>query len=328
MSKIKEMKTKLDKKLIVPLAISVCVVLAIAASLFFLNYGKKILGPKTISGQEVGERIIKYVEQNIPEAKISLVGVTEENGLYKVNLKLNESEISVYATKNGKLFFPQAITLNEGLTNGSAGEVEKSDVPDIKLFVMSYCPFGLQAEKALLPAWELLREKVKIGVYFVDYIMHEKKEIDENLRQYCIQKEEPEKFTAYLSCFVKKGDYQACLGETRIDREKLNSCQEGADKKFKISENYNNKNSWLSGRYPKFEIDSELNKKYNVSGSPTLVINDQVVQLKKRSPEDFKKIICQAFVSPPEECSQTLSEETPSPGFGGGTGSSSGGTCG
>lgn len=55
---------------------------------------------------------------------------------------------------------------------------------------MSYCPYGLQAEKMFLPVYDLLKNKAEMGIYFVNYIMHDKKEIDENLREYCIQKEQ------------------------------------------------------------------------------------------------------------------------------------------
>jgi len=70
-----------------------------------------------------------------------------------------------------------------------------------------------------------------------------------------------------------------------------------------------------------------LNEKYGVQGSPTVVINDKVVSVSTRSPEKFKEIVCQAFNTPPAECSQTLPEEVSSPGFGLSSGSSSGGSC-
>jgi len=158
--------------------------------------------------------------------------------------------------------------------------------------------------------------------------MHEKKEIDENLRQYCIQKEEKEKYYDYLSCFVKAGEFEKCLNEAKIDKEKMNSCISETDKEYKITQLYNDKSTWLSGRYPRFDVHTDLNEKYGVQGSPTVVINDKVVEVSSRSPEKFKEVICQAFNSPPEECSQTLSNTTFSPGFGLETGTSSGGGCG
>jgi hypothetical protein len=180
-----------------------------------------------------------------------------------------------------------------------------------------------------LPVYELLKNKAEMGVYFVDYIMHEKQEIDENLRQYCIQKEEKEKYGDYLSCFVKDGDFEKCLSETNIDREKMGNCISETDKEFNVIALYNDKNAWLNGQFPKFNVHNDLNEQYGVGGSPTIVINDTVVDVSPRSPEKFKEIICQAFNSPPEECSQTLSSDSPTSGFGIGTESSgSSGGCG
>jgi hypothetical protein len=144
--------------------------------------------------------------------------------------------------------------------------------------------------------------------------------MEENLRQYCIQREEKEKYLAYLGCFVKDGNSENCLKEAGIDQDKLNSCQNATDKEFKISENFKEEG------YPPFNIHKDLNEKYGVRGSPTLVINDQVVNV-TRSPEKVKEAICNAFLNPPEECNQKLPEETTSPGFGMATGSSSSGSC-
>lgn len=62
----------------------------------------------------------------------------------------------------------------------------KSDKPTVELFVMSYCPYGTQMEKALIPAKELLGDKANISIKFVAYTMHGAKETQENTRQYCI----------------------------------------------------------------------------------------------------------------------------------------------
>jgi len=157
--------------------------------------------------------------------------------------------------------------------------------------------------------------------------MHEKQEIDENLRQYCIQKEEKEKYANYLSCFVISGDSEKCFSQAGIDKTKLENCISVTDKEYNIYALYNDKSTWLNGNFPKFDVHTDLNEKYGVRGSPTTVINDKVVEVSPRSPEKFKETICQAFTSQPEECSQVLSGEVPSPGIGGGTGSASGGQC-
>ena len=304
-----------------------------AGTYFYLNKNKPPQ-EKFLSPQEAAQKGVNYINENLLQEGVtaSLVDVVEENGLYKIRLKVGEKEYISYVTKNGKILFPEeGIDLEKKIakeeTPASTQEVQKTDRPDVKLFVMAYCPYGLQMEKVYLPVYNLLKEKAEMGVYFVDYIMHEKKEIDENLRQYCIQKEEKEKYYSYLNCFVKAGEFEKCLTETQINRDKMDSCVSQTDKEYKITELYNDKNTWLSGSYPLFNIHKDLNEKYGVQGSPTIVINDKVVELSSRSPEKFKEIVCQAFNSPPAECSQTLPDTAFSSGFGLEAGSESGGQC-
>jgi hypothetical protein len=322
-------------KALIPVSIIVAGLL-IAGALVYINQGKvseKV--SQGLSPQQAAEKAINYINENLLQkgTTASLVNVTEEDGVYKFRLKIGSNEFDSYVTKDGKLLFTEGINLAEKATSTqegaeATGETPKRDTPDVKLFVMSYCPYGLQAQKMFLPVYNLLKEKAEMGVYFVNYIMHEKKEIDENLRQYCIQKEQKEKYYDYLSCFVKAGEFEKCLTEAKVDREKMNSCISQTDQKYKISQMYNDKSTWLNGNFPKFDVHNDLCEKYGVQGSPTIVINDKVVELGTRSPEKFKETICQAFNSPPAECSQTLSDTAFSPGFGLEQGSSSGGGCG
>jgi len=325
-------------KFLIPISIIVAGIL-IAGALVYINQGKGKITENLLSPQEAAEKAINYINQNkdsfnLQGQTVSLVNATEENGVYKFHLKIGEGEYDSYVTKDGKLFFTSGINLEPqpatpGQEGGeTTGEIPKRDTPDVKLFVMSYCPYGLQAQKMFLPVYDLLKGKAQMGVYFVDYIMHEKQEIDENLKQYCIQKEEKEKYYDYLSCFVKDGNSEKCLGEANIDRGKLSNCISETDANYNITKQYNDKSTWLNGNFPKFDVHSDLNEEYGVQGSPTIVINDKVVEVSPRSPEKFKETICQAFNSPPTECSQTLSNDSPTSGFGTGTGSGSSGGCG
>lgn len=193
--------------------------------------------------------------------------------------------------------------------------VPKTKKPVVELFVMSYCPFGLQMEKAYLPAWNLLKDKADISVKFVSYAMHGKKEVDENTRQYCINKEQPSKYISYLQCFVGKDDSAGCLKEAGVSESKVNSCMGDTDKQFGITAKYNDQSSWLSGRYPIYPIYGDLNTKYQVQGSPTLVINGVQAEV-GRTPEAVKQAICAGFENAPSECQKTL----PNTGYGSGFG--------
>ncbi len=299
---------------------------------------KKIpsFGSENFSSQEAGEKALNYINHNLLQgATADLIAIEEERDLYKIKLKIGDQDFDSYITKDGKFLFPQGINLDEKITENPEGdnqenqsqEISKRDKPDLKLFAMSYCPFGLQAEKAFLPVYDLLKEKADMGIYFVDYAMHGKKEIDENLRQYCVQKEEKEKYSAYLNCFVKEDNFTKCLDEAKIDKTKLNSCISATDEEYSITAQYNDKDSWLNGRYPEFDVHGDLNEKYEVRGSPTFIINDKVVNINPRSPENLKKIVCQSFTTAPPGCSQTLSNDVASTGFGGGTSPSSSGSC-
>lgn len=194
--------------------------------------------------------------------------------------------------------------------------VPKTDKPKVELFVMAYCPFGLQMEKAYLPAWELLKDKAEIDVKFVSYAMHGKKEVEENTRQYCIEQQQPAKYRNYLKCFTGKDDYKGCLSESGISEGSLTSCIDATNKKFGILDKYNDQSTWLSGRYPLYPIHADLNDKYGVQGSPTLVINGVQADGVGRTAEAVKQAICAAFNNAPAECQQTLPNTAYQPSFG------------
>lgn len=284
-----------------------------------------------LKAKKVGLKAVDYLNKNLLQGRTAtFVKASNEGSVYKAIIKIDGQDNDIYLSKDGRFLFPIVIELKPIASPNPLPKSNqpKTEKPDVKLFVMSYCPFGLQAEKAYLPVLNLLKNKANFGIYFVDYIMHEKQEIDENLRQYCIQKEENEKYADYLGCFTKSGNAQDCLDQAKIDRDKVAVCKTKTDEEFKITASYNDKNIWTSGRYPPFNIHKDLNSQYEIQGSPTIVINGQQAELNERSPEAFKNLVCQAFANPPEECSQKLSQTPASSGFGEGTGATgSGAEC-
>lgn len=197
----------------------------------------------------------------------------------------------------------------------TATNVPKTAKPKVELFVMSYCPYGLQMEKAYLPAWELLKNKADISLKFVDYAMHGLKEIEENTRQYCIQKEQPKTIISYLKCFTGKDDYRSCLTVAGVNVSKMNNCVDATNKTYGTIDKYNDQSTWLSGQYPLYPIYTDLNKTYGVQGSPTLVING-VQSEAGRTAEGVKQAICASFTNEPSECKTTLDNTSYTPGFG------------
>ncbi len=202
----------------------------------------------------------------------------------------------------------------------------KTDKPNVELFIMTHCPYGLQMQKAYLPVYDLLKDKADMQIKFVYYVMHGLPEVQEETRQYCIQKEQTDKYSAYADCFSKTGDTQTCLTATGVDEAKMNVCYNKTDAEYGIIASYEDQASWLSGHYPLYPIYNADNEKYEVQGSPTLIINGEKASV-DRSPEMFKQAVCSSFTSPPEECSTVLSSAPASAGFGTGVGTATNASC-
>lgn len=296
---------------------------------------------KNITPEEAGSRAAKFINENLMNQgnEVSVKEITEEGGLYKMTVSLpNGKEITSYMTKDGKKFFPEAMDVNdkkEATSDNASGDEQKNaatvknkkDAPEVELFVMSHCPYGTQIEKGILPVLETLGSKIKFTLKFVDYAMHGEKELNEELNQYCIQKENPDKLIAYLKCFLKDENSSACVKKTGISAGALANCVAAADKEYKVKEKFNDKSTWAGGSYPPFDVYKEDNNKYGVQGSPTLVINGEEVQAGRDS-ASLLAAVCSGFNNQPEECKSQLSSAAPSPGFGEGTSASSAGGCG
>ena len=320
-------------KMIAPVAIVVVgVLIGFAAmylnpSIFAINNDTNG-AQKSLTIEDAGARAIEFINENMLQGEMaaSIIESAEESGIYKIKLKIEEEEFDSYITKDGRFLFPQYIDIEEV---EKEKEVVKADRPDVKVFVMSYCPYGLQAQKMFLPVYELLKDQADLNIYYVDYIMHDKPEIDENLRQYCIEQEQEDKYYDYLNCFVygATGDAAKCMASAGVDATNLNACIARVDQEFHITEQYNDKSTWQNNQFPQFGLHTDLNQQYEVQGSPTIIINGKTTEISSRAPENFKSIVCESFNIAPEKCSQTLSDEVPAPGFGYGIGGSSNGEC-
>ncbi len=282
------------------------------------------------SGADVGaqaatDKALTFINNYMLSGVAATVVSTEDTGgLYKISLDIAGSGVDVYVTKNGSLLFPSVVDMDEEVEVPATDEVPKTARPEAHAFIMSYCPYGLQFLKAYIPVIELLGDKADLEINFVHYAMHGEKEIQENNRIYCIQEEQSEKLTNYLRCFVESDDYESCLASTGIDTAKLDACIAAADEQFKITEMYNDKDTWLSGSYPQYLVDAELATQYSVGGSPTFILNGQVLSV-TRSADAIKQAVCDAFTDPPSECEQVLNTNAESPGIGPiGSGSGSG----
>lgn len=309
---------------------------------------------KILTPEEARQKTEDFIRADLKRGGIAdpiveATEITEENGVYKVLVKMEsptvKEEKDFYVTKDGARIFIGSFSMDQAPTP-AAPEAEKpkaaapkvskkQDKPRVELFVMSHCPYGTQIEKGLLPVLDLLGDKIDFYLKFCDYAMHGEVEVKEQLNQYCIQKDEPEKLNDYLKCFLEEGNSTGCIVKAKIDAEKLKKCVWNSDVENGIMEDFNNKNTWIGSGCPdgsscfaSFNLYKEDVKKYNIGGSPTLVINEVIVASARRDSQGLLETICSSFSKEPEECQKTLSSDTPSPGFGYKQGdSASAGSC-
>ncbi|NIO44997.1 MAG: hypothetical protein GTN36_05600 [Candidatus Aenigmarchaeota archaeon] len=323
---------------------SIVLVIVLASVLVLFGTGVTSM---TIAGSEdiiepedAAVKALEFINGNLvqPGTEASFVSVEDFEDIYNVTLSYQDREISVFLTRDGSyMFLASPLDITKELPTPEQPEqpeqpeeLPKTNKPEVHAFIMSYCPYGLQFTKAYVPVMELLGDKADLELNFVHYAMHGKKEIDENTRMYCIQKEQNDKLTEYLRCFVGSDDWEGCVDQVGVDKTKLDSCVDATDTQFNITGLYNDESTWSGGRFPLYPVDGILAQQFGVGGSPTFVVNGKTLSV-QRSPEAIKQAICSAFNTAPSECEQALSTAAESPGIGpigSGSGSGSAASCG
>jgi len=281
-------------------------------------------GPTVLGPEEAQAKALDFINNNLvsPGSEVSVKDLTDDGSVYKMTVVLSDgSELDAFMTKDGKTFFPQGLDIEEmssQTADTSASQptedLPKTDKPNVELFVMSHCPYGTQIEKGILPVIELFGDKIDFELKFCDYAMHGQIELDEELNQYCIQKEQNDKFLSYLKCFLVEGDGAGCISEVGVNQSQLSDCVAKTDQEYGVTAKFESEQGW-KGNYPPFDVYGEDNTKYGVRGSPSLVING-VQSSAGRDAQSLLNAICSAFNNMPEECSQQLDSTTPDPGFG------------
>jgi len=312
--------------------------LAIAGVFIILNQ-EKIEKVET-SPEDLAQKAIDYINENMLSEGLtaSLVNVVEESGLYKIHLEIGGEEYDSYISKDGKLLFPQNwVSLGEeSVTQAeenveestqqqsiSCEDVQKKQKSVLEAFVVSYCPFGTQMQRILVEVVKNIPELAEnIKIEYMGEIqdekitsMHGEEEAQENLTQICLREEESSKYFPYLSCFLKNGDNETCLRETGIDLEKLEGCKNDGSRGLTYAQR-----------------DFDLQDKYNVTGSPALILNEQKVSefdFGGRTAEAVKSLLCCGFEGDIAYCSKTLTKEESATGFSEtySSGESSDGSC-
>jgi hypothetical protein len=313
------------RKITVWKLVTVILAVLLVASIFTSGFKGVTGAATTISKSSAVQKALTFINENMLQEGMlaELKESVEENGLYKFVINIDGRDYDSYVTKDGKMLFTTpGVDLDEAPESAETQEaapepadVPKSDKPEVEVFVMSHCPFGTQIEKGIIPVVKALGSKIDFKLRFVNYAMHGEKELDEQMNQYCIQKEESSKLIPYLECFLADGDTDRCMEEVEIDQDMLADCLESTEEEFKIKELFADQETWMNGRFPQFPIDDTLNTKYGIRGSPGLVINGEQVS-SARSPAALLATVCNAFNTKPSGCDEELDSANPSAGFG------------
>lgn len=250
-----------------------------------------------------------------PDTKFEVSSVKDTNGVYEFQLKIQNQTYTSYITKDGKILFTSGVKLDEiGKTAASAAstsqtqkkltasDLKKSDEPTLTAFVVANCPYGLQTQRVFKKVMEELPNlaqnlKIKyIGAITDGKItsMHGDEEAKENLRQICIREEQPDLYWPYVNCYMQEGKTDQCLANVGVDTTKMTACTDDPKQGLAYAQK-----------------DFDAGNKLNVSGSPTLVLNDtQVVSefdFGGRVPNAMKTILCGGSKTPGDYCSKDIS---------------------
>ncbi len=114
-----------------------------------------------------------------------------------------------------------------------ASRIARMGKPTLELFVMSYCPFGVQAEEKIIPIVKQFGDKINFKLRFIARekespspqditpftSLHGYPEVAENIRQLLITQEYPDQYLDYILCRGKKLDksWEACAEKLGID---------------------------------------------------------------------------------------------------------------
>lgn len=325
---------KISAKNTIAMAVVISLILGVFAGYILFNKpvsptGQVILpsgtgNQPTISDSAIKAKAEKYINENLLGN-----GMTAKiNSLGKRGTSLLEASITIYDSNNTKLQDTTILLSADGayLVGGiqdlsvpipkqgeipadeTPAEVQKSDKPKLELYVMSFCPYGVQAEEALSPVVKLLGSKADIQVKFIVNLtgettadvgsLHGAGEAAEDLRQVCINKLYPDKYWSYLGLINAAYSSGQVNASTAADKWSAFATQAGIDTKLVEACVQADAMAIIK----QHNADSTA---YGVSGSPTFMINGANATV-SRTPEGIKTAICNAFNTAPAECSQTL----------------------
>jgi hypothetical protein len=282
---------------------------------------------------------IKTVDYNSAEGKSLYV---QSGGVYlpallfpqEVASAENYAEISPYLKSAGAYmnlmigssFDPTKEICDNGVDDTGNGLVDcadsdcngkpiclKFDKPTLTFFIMSYCPYGNEAEQAIAPVYRLLKDKAVFEpryIYYENYggggsdycidsqntycSMHGVQEARQNIREDCVLDKYGAgawfDFALQMNSKCSAQNADTCWTDVAkslgYDIAAIKKCQE------------NDYNKYASH-------DLAMSQIWGAEGSPTVFVNGKSYT-GSRTPEGFKQALCGEFTEKPTECNTQL----------------------
>ena len=268
-----------------------------------------------------GERIIAYVNNNLVQqgTSVGLISITENKGLYELKTLYQSQNVTLYTTKDCTLLFISTVNVTATSDTKQTPQATRTPVksarPTVDLYVMSFCPYGTQAETVMGPVADLLKSKADIRIRYITDIrgttvdsvnsLHGPAEAKEDLRQICINKYYPDQFWSYIKTFDDQcypswqnaTALESCqkntLATLSMDSAKIDTCAQGTE------------------GITLLKTDEAAAGTNGATASPMLFVNG-VLYSGARTPDAYKQAICNSFETAPAECSTVLSSSSAS----------------
>ncbi|MFH1589454.1 MAG: hypothetical protein ABIB43_02720 [archaeon] len=199
----------------------------------------------------------------------------------------------------------------------SIGIVKGDNKPQIDFFVMSYCPYGNQAEEGIAPVFDILGEKAyfnpryviysNYGTGYPDYCldedsvlcsMHTVVELNQDIREACVAKyygmQEWFDFALAMNSECTSSNADTCwkgvADSLNLDKVAIGACE--SDEGYEL-----------------MAANKALGDKLGVRGSPTVFI-DGIAYNGARTAAGYLGALCAAFEDAPAECDSVVAEPT------------------
>ena len=225
--------------------------------------------------------------------------MTNQNALigFALSFIAGIATMAIIGKATGDGITPDSKSVSKAKTSVAADGPKNPGAVPVELYIMSQCPYGVEAINGIKPVIEKFGPDVDLKV---DYIgqeeggnltaMHGESEVKGNIAQLCAFKHIPAKAMAFIACQNENWrevdtNWDSCGKKVEADMEVLKTCIEGSEGK-----------SLLSASYKRAQAKG-------ASGSPTIYVGGQQYS-GRRTDDAYTRAICNGFADgkAPEIC--------------------------